>query len=319
MSPALSLRKTKAMDKCAVPMRIECVLPCGGGATSPVRYHSRVTRTRSTPIPFLKWPGGKRWLTEYILTILRGKEIKRYFEPFLGGAALYFALRPKRALLSDINVDLINTYTQVRDSHKRVISILKRIPVTAETYYTLRDARSRSLVTRAAHFLFLNRTSFAGIYRLNRSGAFNVPYGGGDRKPNILWDKNILGAASTALQGTTLAACDFESAMLRAKKGDVVYCDPTYTVAHDNNGFVRYNERNFTWSDQERLALAAVRAACAGALVLVSNAHHRDIAELHRGAKLHIVTRKSCLAPAPTYRRSVREYLFVYPPSPTAR
>ena len=292
------------------------------GATPNVRphafsfgYHSPVTEpTYDIRLPFLKWPGGKRWLTRYILPILRTEQINRYFEPFLGGAALYFALRPRRAFLSDINAELINTYKQVRDCHEGLISVLKRIPVTAEEYYTVRRTKSRSLVTRAAHFLFLNRTSFAGIYRLNRKGLFNVPYGGGHRKPNTLWEKNILAAASDALQGTELVACDFESAMRHAKQGDVVYCDPTYTVAHDNNGFVRYNECNFSWLDQERLARSAAKAASAGALVLVSNAHHRDIAELHRTAEQHVVSRMSCLAPAPNHRRSVMEYLFVYRP-----
>jgi DNA adenine methylase len=264
--------------------------------------------------PFLKWPGGKRWLTAQLCELLRGVRITRYFEPFLGGGALFFALRPRRARLSDINSELINTYEQVRDNHDGLVERLRRIPVTAETYYAIRGREGGCAVTRATHFLYLNRTAFAGMYRLNQQGRFNVPYGGGERTPNLLWEKGILAEAARTLRNARLTACDFEVAMRGATAGDVIYCDPTYTVAHDDNGFIRYNERNFSWRDQERLAAAAQMAAKAGAVVIVSNAHHPDVASLHRYATRYPVLRYSSLARSPDKRRAVEEYLFVYGP-----
>lgn len=265
--------------------------------------------------PFLKWPGGKRWLTPFLVALLKGQRPNKYFEPFLGGGALFFALRPHRAYLSDINADLINAYVQVRDNHEKLIACLKDIPVTEEIYYTVRARRRHSSLTRAVDFLYLNRTAFGGIYRLNSRGEFNVPYGGGARTPHVLYNTDILANAAALLKHARLTACDFEVAMSHAGRGDVVYCDPTYTVAHDNNGFVRYNERNFSWADQCRLADAARAAARAGATVIISNAHHDDLAALYIDASCHVVTRRSLLAKLPDHRRVVSEYIFVYTPT----
>jgi DNA adenine methylase len=123
----------------------------------------------------------------------------------------------------------------------------------------------------------------------------------------MLWRSDVLERAATALRGTLLKACDFESAMENAGSGDVVYCDPTYTVAHDNNGFVRYNDRNFSWPDQERLAAAAFRAAGRGALVVVSNANHAAVRALYRGASVKVLSRNSNITPKPALRRPVQE------------
>jgi DNA adenine methylase len=265
--------------------------------------------------PFLKWPGGKRWLTPFLLEMLAGRKVKTYFEPFLGGGALFFALRPKCAYLSDINQNLINTYLQVRDNHRLLISGLRQLPVTKRDYYRIRGRRRHSAIHRAIDFLYLNRTAFAGIYRLNRDGEFNVPYGGGKRTPSQLYETEMLVRAANTLANTTLTACDFEAAMSRAVRGDVIYCDPTYTVTHDNNGFVRYNERNFSWSDQRRLASVARAAAASGVLVIVSNAHHADVAALYADALTYVVRRRSLLAPSPNHRREILESVFVYLPT----
>ena len=112
------------------------------------------------------------------------------------------------------------------------------------------------------------------MYRLNQQGEFNVPFGGGERTTAPLWEYNLLTSSARALRGAKLLAVDFEQAISEAKKGDLVYCDPTYTVAHNNNGFIRYNERNFSWEDQKRLSRSCHSAAARGALVIVSNAYH---------------------------------------------
>jgi DNA adenine methylase len=149
------------------------------------------------------------------------------------------------------------------------------------------------------------------MYRLNREGRFNVPFGGGQRTPEPLWKDNLLLKASAALSDAKILSADFETTIQTAGEGDVVYCDPTYTVAHNNNGFIRYNERNFSWEDQQRLASAAALAAERGATVLVSNAAHQEIRELYSKAHVQQLERQTLLCPKPNKRGSTQEYLFV--------
>jgi DNA adenine methylase len=259
--------------------------------------------------PFIKWPGGKRWAALQISELISSSLSGTYYEPFLGGGAVFFHGLPRRAVLADINKDLIATYRTIRNDPARVIRVLRRRAVTEEMYYRVRDDEPKDAAGRAARFLYLNRTAFGGIYRLNMAGKFNVPYGGGDRTPEVLWKTEILRLASRALRRAKLIVSDFEPVIEAAGTGDVVYCDPTYTVAHDNNGFIRYNERNFSWSDQERLASAAFRAADRGAMVLVSNAHHRSVRELYRGASIETLARMSTVTPRSDLRRPVKELL----------
>ena len=261
--------------------------------------------------PFLKWPGGKRWLAKQIAFIIRRQLRRRYFEPFLGGGAVFFRLQPKNATLSDINSELINAYQQVRDHPKAILRDLKKEKVTKNNYYLIREKQTGCPLKRTVRFLFLNRTSFGGIYRLNSRGEFNVPYGGGERTPSTLWEDNIITNASIVLKGIRLLVCDFENVMEMASKGDVVYCDPTYTVAHENNGFLRYNERNFSWDDQKRLSKAARRAVKRGATVVVSNAAHDSLRELYWPDKPLVHVRSSLVSPDPAFRRPIREWLFV--------
>lgn len=204
-------------------------------------------------IPFLKWPGGKRWLATDLIKLIRPFLVGTYFEPFLGGGATFFELNPTRAILSDINEELVNVYLQVQNNHNAVLERLKQIDVEASIYNVIRARRSLDPLQQAVDFLYLNRTAWGGIYRVNSSGRFNVPYGGGKRTPEPLWKKGLLSRAAKALKNVQVLACDFELMLDKATTGDVVYCDPTYTVAHDCNGFIRYNEKNFSWADQLRL------------------------------------------------------------------
>ncbi len=157
----------------------------------------------------------------------------------------------------------------------------------------------------------MNRTAFGGMYRLNRKGHFNVPFGGGQRTPEPLWRDGLLLKASAALASTEMLSADFEQLLLDAGEGDLVYCDPTYTVAHNNNGFIRYNERNFSWADQVRLAGLSAQAARRGATILVSNACHQEIRELYPSADVHLLDRQSLLCPRSNKRRGTQEYLLV--------
>lgn len=263
--------------------------------------------------PFLKWPGGKRWLVPEIKRLLEGRSFNRYFEPFLGGGAVFFGLRPERAFLSDINEDLINTYRQVRDRPVELQDRLREIPVDKETYLSVRATVPECATERAVRFLYLNRTAFGGLYRLNRQGLFNVPFGGGARTPELLWRDNLLVKAAAALEGVEFSISDFESALSGVSDGDLVYCDPTYTVVHNSNGFVRYNERNFTWGDQERLALACQKAASDGALVLVTNAATPAVKALYTDACAFSLERHSTVSPIVSKRQHTSEYLFFLP------
>jgi len=189
---------------------------------------------------------------------------------------------------------------------------MRRLPVSRDAYDKTRESKPRTPLSRAIRFLYLNRTAFAGIYRLNRDGEFNVPYGGRQRTPSVLWERDMLKRAASVLKNdVTLRVSDFEKVLRKAGKGDVVYCDPTYTVAHDNNGFLRYNERIFSWEDQQRLATTAKAAAKRGATVVVSNAHHNSLRALYAGAETFTLRRPSCVSATLPGRRRVAEYLFI--------
>jgi DNA adenine methylase len=215
--------------------------------------------------------------------------------------------------LSDINADLINVYRQVKYYPRELVSRLQRMPVNEETYDRTREQQAGKVLDRATRFLYLNRTAFGGMYRLNRAGRFNVPFGGGERTTAPLWEYDLLETAARALRSAQLHANDFEPAMSAATEGDFVYCDPTYTVAHNNNGFIRYNERNFSWDDQMRLARCCREAASRGATVAVSNAYHHDVLRLFAPPGHTVIGRTSRLCPQIEHRRDVEEYLFVFP------
>lgn len=264
--------------------------------------------------PFIKWPGGKRWASAQIAELISDHLSGTYFEPFLGGGAVFFRLRPPKAVLSDVNEELIATYKAVRRDSDVLIQRLRRHKVTAEDYYRTRAREPKEDISRAVRFLYLNRTAFGGVYRVNLQGKFNVPYGGGERTPAILWETDILRHAARALRRIRLRVSDFEPILELAGPGDVAYCDPAYTVAHDNNGFIRYNERNFSWGDQKRLANAATAAARRGAVVIVSNANHSSIRELYPAARFRTLTRVSRVTPRVVFRRPVDELLVVLHP-----
>lgn len=259
--------------------------------------------------PFLKWPGGKRWIIKHLSNHTQNISYKNYLEPFLGGGAVFFDLTPKRSVLSDINPNLIETYEVVKQSCSELIEILKSLPIDNSTYYKIRESVPKNSINRAARFIYLNRLAFGGIYRVNKDGQFNVPYGGG-RRVDILWKNNMLTMASKALAGVKLYCCDFEVTIDKARCNDLVYCDPTY-IATNTNGFTRYNEAKFSWEDQQRLAKAVFRAAKRGATIIVSNGAHNEIAELYKPFKPTTITRHTCISRIPEGRKPVEEYLFV--------
>lgn len=257
--------------------------------------------------PLLKWPGGKRRLIRFLLPLIP-KTYGTYYEPFVGSGALFFALRPSEAVLSDKNPDLITTYRQVRNNPDAVISYLRRWKNNSEMYYSIRSKMPTNNAARAARLIYLSTLSFNGIHRVNLKGQFNVPYG--KKKHLRPCDVPRLHRVSTTLKNARLKSEDFEDAVQTAAKGDFVYMDPPYTVAHLNNGFVKYNAKIFTWSDQERLARVARELMSRGCYVAVSNADHESIHTLYEGFALTRIERHSIIAASSTFRRRVTECIF---------
>lgn len=207
----------------------------------------------------------------------------RYIEPFLGSAAAFFHLAPKRALLSDLNTRLINCYSAVRDYPSAIERHLRAYQKrhSKRFYYRERGREYRSRSAKAAaQLIYLNRVCWNGLYRVNLKGEFNVPLG---TKTNVWLEADDFYGTSALLAKVKLSACDFERSIDLARDGDFIFADPPYTTQHNLNGFVKYNENLFQWRDQERLANALKRAKGRGAKFLVSNADHESIVALYKG------------------------------------
>ncbi len=254
--------------------------------------------------PLFRWPGGKRWLVPR-LTELVPTDAGRYYEPFFGGGALFLALQPIAATISDRNSALMDCYRSVRDDHVEVGRILRAFPRDRDNYLKIRATVPDGSAARAARFIYLSMLAFNGIYRVNRDGAFNVPYGG--RTYDDLGDEEELRAYAEAFASAEVRAGDFEDAVKGASAGDFVYLDPPYTVTHSNNGFVRYNDRIFSWKDQQRLADVAQSLSRSGCTVVVSNASHPSVLELYPSFRPISVTRTSVMAATPDRRGRIQE------------
>ncbi len=186
--------------------------------------------------PFLKWAGGKRWFVRNHLQIAPS-QFNHYFEPFLGGASMYFALRPRTATLSDFNANLINCYIQIREAPKVVHTFLvdHHFKHCKDYYYQIRASRFEDPIERAAQFIYLNRTCWNALYRVNLKGEFNVPIG---TKTNVLLDTDNFDNISNILNNAQILSCDFEETINKASNNDFIFVDPPYTVKHNNNGQV---------------------------------------------------------------------------------
>ena len=233
------------------------------------------------PLPFLKWAGGKRWLTEQH-TALFDVEFDRFVEPFLGSGAVFFHLSPAKSLMSDSNPQLIEAYEAIRDDAGKVRSHLVRHQRNhcKDYYYRIRNSRPRSAFGRAAKLIYLNRTCWNGLYRVNLIVEFNVLIG---TNTNVLLDTDDFDSIAVLLSRAELRACDFEDTLSDTGAGDFVFVDPPYTVKHNVNGFIKYNEGLFSWDDQVRLRSCVVAARERGAKVLVTNANHRSLRHLYKG------------------------------------
>ena len=233
------------------------------------------------PRPFLKWAGGKSQLLPEIMARFPAK-YRTYYEPFIGGGAVFFGLEPKKAVISDINSNLITTYTAIRDNVEGVMVELKRHRKTEEYFYRLRakDPSKMNPEKAAARTIYLNRTCFNGLYRVNRSGQFNVPYG---RYANpTICDTEKLYLVSEILQSVDIRNASVFDVLAKARKGDLVYLDPPYDPVNPTSSFTAYTRGGFGRQEQEDLAALYGKLAARGVHVVLSNSDTPFICDLYK-------------------------------------
>jgi DNA adenine methylase len=238
--------------------------------------------------PFLKWAGGKRQLLpELRKYIPRPGPRATYYEPFVGGGALFFALQRQRAVINDTNAELINCYQVIRDDVENLIAALSQHRNEEAYYYELRDwdrspdFAARPPVERAARVIFLNKTCYNGLFRVNSQGQFNVPFG--KYKAPTIVDAAVLRAVSKYLNNNAIAMLnvDFEKAVREARRGDFIYFDPPYDPVSDTASFTGYDVNGFSRAEQTRLKGVVDVLDKRGCKVLLSNAYTPFIADLY--------------------------------------
>lgn len=229
--------------------------------------------------PFLKWPGGKRWLTANYRNIFPS-EFNHYFEPFLGGGSVFFSLMPPQATISDTNCELINTYQIMarKPAQLRALLMQHQEHHSSDHYYAVRANIPHSTVERAARFLYLNRTCFNGMYRVNYLGEFNVPIGS---KKQFVYDVDQFEEYSKVLHNAHIRKQDFVNTIREASEGDFIFADPPYTTVSNQDYFIKYNEKLFSWRDQNRLLNALTRARDKGVIIISTNAYNAELQQMY--------------------------------------
>jgi len=242
--------------------------------------------------PFLKWPGGKRQLLRELLRHIP-KKYGRFFEPFVGGGALFFSVKPEYGYISDINPELINVYEVVQSNVEELIESLKKHKNTEKYFYQLRDAdrtegyKYWSKVEKASRLIYLNKTCFNGLYRMNSDGHFNVPYGF-YKNPNIVDQHNLI-ACSVLLKKTEIALASFEAVEKKARKGDFVYFDPPYVPLNKTSSFTKYYKDDFDLDAQFALRELCDRLTSKGVFFMLSNSYTETVKDLYKNYHVKVV------------------------------
>lgn len=264
--------------------------------------------------PILKWVGGKRQLLPEIKKYIP-KEYNTYIEPFFGGGAVLFELKPKKALINDINNEIINVYKTIKDNPDELIKKLKTYKNDEESYYEVRnldrskDYEKLSNIEKASRILFLNRTCFNGLYRVNSKGQNNVPYGK-YKNPTICDEKNIKNVSSYFNKNDiVIKNLDFEKIFEFAKEGDFVYLDPPYDPLTETSSFVSYSKDGFTRKDQERLKKCCDTLTKNNVKFLLSNSSTNFIKELYKDYTIIEVDASRNISADTKGREKVKEVL----------
>lgn len=248
---------------------------------------------------FLKWLGGKRKLLSQIDPYLP-KKVDRYFEPMLGGGSMFFYVKqkynPRYCMISDVNEDLVNTYIDVRDNPKELIKCLKYFKErnSKEFFYKVRKKFNEKKflgLKRSAAFIYLNKTCFNGVYRVNKKNEFNVPYG--NCKNREIYNKEDLLFASKLLQGVRIKKQDYKNILRYLRKGDLIYLDPCYDPLK-RTSFVQYTPDKFSLEDRKDLFEFMVCARKKGAILRLSNNKINEVLKLYESAGFEINIVKTC-------------------------
>tara|TARA_R110002110_G_scaffold48518_2_gene144497 strand:+ start:159 stop:956 length:798 start_codon:yes stop_codon:yes gene_type:complete len=244
----------------------------------------------------LKWVGGKNKCCGYLLHKFP-KQFDRYFEPFFGSGVMFLNLRPDISVLSDANKNLISFYLHVQDSVEDLWGQLQLLSNSSENYYSIRQKFNQSenyTFETAAQFLYLNRCGFNGLYRVNKSGKYNVPWGKRNGEPHLVYES--LFNMHNALQGVTIRHADYSESLAGVKAGDFVYMDPPYLMESDI-AFTGYTKEGFGLKQHEELAAACHKLDTLGAKFAVSNSKLVEVEKLWAGFKTHwVLTTRSVSA-----------------------
>jgi DNA adenine methylase len=263
---------------------------------------------------FLKWAGGKSQLIEQYKKYFP-KKFNRYFEPFLGSGAIFFFVKkhfnPKEVFLSDNNEELINTFIVVRDKVEELIESLKERKKhhNKEYFYEVRREKPKELsdIERASRFIYLNKTCFNGLYRVNSKGEFNVPLG--DYKNPSIFDEKVLREASKLLKNVEIGTLPFENVLNEAKKGDFIYFDPPYFPISKTSSFTSYTKDTFLEKEQKELAGTFKELHKRGCFVMLSNSNSHFIKELYKDFCIHIIKARRAISCIGTKRGKINELL----------
>ena len=257
----------------------------------------------------MRWAGGKSWLVKHLNQLMPKVNFKNYHEPFLGGGSIFISIQPsKKVFLSDLNKDLISTFATLQVNPEGIIKVLKTYRNTEDFYYKIRNRKPKGPVTHAARFIYLNQTSFNGIYRVNLKGEYNVPYG--YRTKNFREPDNLR-LVSNRLKGAILFHGDFALVKDNIKKGDLVFLDPPYTVSHNNNGFIKYNDKLFSLDDQKRLSELIDFVKKKDAYYVLTNAATKTIEDIFEKSDRKLeLNRASLIGGLNAKRGQTTEYVF---------
>jgi len=263
---------------------------------------------------FVKWAGGKKQLLQEIVRF-KPKKFNNYIEPFVGGGAVYFFVQKNydgRAFISDINQELITTFKIIRDKPLELIKLLKehRKNHNKEYYYKIRDdfdIEKSTPLEIAGRFIYLNKTCFNGLYRVNSKGKFNVPIGS-YKNPSIFNEKDLI-IASKLLKRTEINVADFKEVVNHAKKGDFVYFDPPYLPISKTSNFTSYTKKTFLEKEQKELAEVFKVLNKKGCFVMLSNSDHPLIKNLYSGFNFHTVKANRAISCIGSGRGKINELI----------
>ena len=273
------------------------------------------------PKPFVKWVGGKRQLLKQfkLMSLYPPKDFNptksKYFEPFVGGGAVFFDLLPQKAVLSDMNEELVITYNVIKKNVEDLIKSLKKHKHNKKYFLKLRkkDPKKLSDVETASRFIYLNKTGFNGMYRVNKSGGFNIPFG--DQKNPLICDEENLLKVSKSLKSIKIVKSDFKKALKNVKKGDFIYFDPPYYPLNRTANFVGYTASGFLEKEQRDLRDIYFKLHRKGCFVMLSNSNTDFIKKLYSGldkrVKIHKVKANRMINSDATKRGKIKEVLVI--------